>query len=312
MNYGYLDCYKLLYGTSQFPYWFIFQACYSCYVTHKSIESLRKTPNLFFRQLIIAFCMTFAPREIFAFAFKKLSPIKHNPQSIIIFLGIYGLICIKPIYKIINFFAKLIGMAQGVNVARFFTLALRNIKGIPAELILPIAIIFSVMDQLIEFIFSTIFKTKESEVSNKNYIIIAGFFNSIYWLYSHRNYFTQYIGLHSVYFPGLILALVLSASNSTFSVFVQNDSQQQRNELQQNGQSNVENDQVNQNVNLEEQNKNLTNLVLQLQKKIQDTESLKSEIDQLKKELEEERQRAKEDHDKLTAEIQRLNSVSKQ
>lgn len=160
MNYGYLDCYKLLYGTPQFPYWFIFQACYSCYVTHKSIESLRKTPNLFFRQLIIAFCMTFAPREIFAFAFKKLSPIKHNPQSIIIFLGIYGLICIKPIYKIINFFAKLIGMAQGVNVARFFTLALRNIKGIPAELILPIAIIFSVMDQLIEFIFSTIFKTK--------------------------------------------------------------------------------------------------------------------------------------------------------
>lgn len=294
-SYGYLEYYKFLYGTSQFPYWFLIQAVFSCYVVNKTIENIRKTKLLYAQQLLTAFLMTFMPREIFAHMFKKLSPIKHNPQSIIIFLGIYSLMCIPQIYKIINFFAKIVGMGQGVNIARFFTLALRNIKGIPVQLILPASVIFSVMDQLINLLFRTVYKQKDAEICNKNTILRASIINTIFWLFTHRNYFTQYIGIHSLHFSALILALALSTSNSTYSVFIQDNEGQQP---QQNTED--ENDVVSENMRLKQ-------LIIQIQEKNKkDINELNEEIDRLKLQLFETQQKAKEDHDRLTDEIQHL------
>lgn len=286
MTRGYLDYYKFLYGTPQFPGWFMVQSLFSCYVVHKNVENTRKTKFVYIRQLLTAFLMTYTPREIFAFAFKKPSAILRNPQSIIIFLGIYVLMCIPQIYKIINFFAKFIGIAQGINIARFFTLSLRNIRRVPVNFILPVAVIFSLMDQLIELLFRSIYKYKEPEICNKNTILRASIINTIFWLCTNRNYLTKYIGLHSMYFSALVLALFLSVSNSTFSAFVQDSNAAQQQQRERTRGDATYDDQLN--------NANLNLLIAQIHERYRkEIDDLNAEIDRLKLELFEAQQKAK-------------------
>lgn len=294
VNHGYLDYYKFLYGTPQFPYWFIIQSAFSCYVALRSIRNIRKTKLIYVQQLLLAFMMTFLPRELFALLFKKLSPIIHNPQSIIIFIGIYILMCIPQLFTIVSFFAKIIGMAQGVNIARFFTLSLRNIKGVSKQFILPISLAFSIMDQVIELFYRTVSKTEETEACTKGTIIRALIFNTIFWMSTNRNYFTQYIGLHQIHFPALFLAFALSVSNSAHPIHDRSTQQQQNYET--NNNDDVVFDAVEENKRLKES----------LRLKDLEIDQLKAEIERLKSDLLDTQKKAKEDHDNLLNEIQHL------
>ena len=215
---GYKTLYKPIFGTPQFPFWLIIQCLYSCYVVHRSFLRKPRTPPMIVKQIVVSFCMVFLPREIFAFMFSKLSPIIHNPLSIVCFVLVALAMNFFPFdvfYKATNSMYSLLGLLMGLNQTRFFTLILRSVKGMSSVKLVPIALLFTVMDQLIEISLRTLFKGNETKMSNLTTVFRTSVFSGVFWLATHDNLLSPYIGRYQIYVPALILGLVLGIANGT-------------------------------------------------------------------------------------------------
>ena len=225
---GYKAIYIPIFGTPQFPVWFVVQATWACYVVHRSC--LRKPKGFFMwiRQAILAFAMTFAPREIMALVLRKQSPIAHNPISVGIFAAIFVVLTLCPYniaYKILSFLYPVIGFLQGYNQTRLFTLCLRSLKGFANVQTVPIALGFTVSDQIIEFMLRPLFSGVETKMSNPGTIFTTCVSATVFWLGTHENQFTESIGLYPIQIPALVLGLILGISNA-ISIFGQTDEEE--------------------------------------------------------------------------------------
>ena len=218
-NGGFKDIYKLIFGSPQFPFWFTIQAIWSCYVVCLSTMKQRRTIMLWIKQLIISAMLTFLPRELFAFIFHKLSPILHNPSRIGIYLVVFMLLTYSPMdifYKITNVLYYFIGLMQGLNQARLFSLIIRSTRNYNSFQMVSIAILFVIMDQLLEIITRLLVtKGEETKVSNRLTIFRTGIISLLFWLITHNNPLTKYIGLYQIYIPALIYSFVLGLLNSS-------------------------------------------------------------------------------------------------
>ncbi|OHT17313.1 hypothetical protein TRFO_12452 [Tritrichomonas foetus] len=215
---GYIELYKLIYGTPQFPFWFCLQAIWSCYVVHRSCLKKKRTISLYIRNFLLCSAMTFAPREIFAYLFHKLSPVVHNPVTLVIFIGIYLAVFLSPyniVYQIINILYYFIGFLQGAHQTRFFTLILRTVKNIDPLRLLPIAIVFTISDQLIELFFRPILGGAETKMSNGVTIFRTCIFTLLFWITTYENSMSKYIGKYSIHITALVLSFALGLFNAS-------------------------------------------------------------------------------------------------
>lgn len=215
---GYIELYKIIFGTPQFPYWFTLQAIWSCYVVHRSTKHHKKTFSLWLRNLLISAAMSYAPRELFAYLFHKHSPITNNPQMSLVFLGIYLSISLCPqniVYKILTVLYYFIGFLQGANQTRFFTLIVRVQKEISPFYLILIAMLFTIMDQLIELVFRPILDGDETKMSNFSTMARTCLFSIIFYLSTYQNYLTKFIGKYNIHVTALVLAFTLGLFNAS-------------------------------------------------------------------------------------------------
>ncbi|OHS94357.1 hypothetical protein TRFO_11222 [Tritrichomonas foetus] len=187
---GATEVYKLIFATQQFPFWSTIQAVWSCYVVHRSCRKKCSSSNwlqwvfLKIRNFILAFLITFSQRELFAFLFQKPSPLMRNHYLFYVFVGVF--ISMQILYPIVNFFYIFLGMLQGANQMRFFTLILRSVKGLDNVQIVPLAIFFGIMDQFIEFFLRPLLSGVQTKMSNEESIATTSFFFFLYWLVSNK------------------------------------------------------------------------------------------------------------------------------
>lgn len=212
---GYKDVYRLIFGAPQFPIFSTVQAAFSCFVVHRSFIEKKRSFTLELRKLIISFLMTFASRELFAYVFKKQSPLQHYPMTLAIFFAVYVLMNFFPgdlVYKLCSGLYYFVGLANGFNQVRYFTLALRQVKKFPefaGPRGLPVAIMFAAFDQVIEAILRPLFKGDDSKISNVGSVIKTGLAMSVYWCSTNHNYFSKWVPLRDQQMAALVLGLGL-------------------------------------------------------------------------------------------------------
>jgi len=216
-NGGYKEVYTLVFGMPQYPFWFIIQAIWCGFVIRRSY---RETVTTFQRkviQVLISLIMIFSSRELLALLLHKASPITHYPAQAGIASAITILIQWSPfdlVYKILNLLYYFIGMLQGFNQARLFTLVLRNTKAMPVYQSLGISILMTVFEYAFEIITRKMFSGKETKMSKGSTIFRTTLFCVVFFLATHVTPLTKYIGYYQVQLPALALAFALGAFNS--------------------------------------------------------------------------------------------------
>ena len=213
---GYKDVYKPIFGSPQFPFWFGVQAMWACYVVHRSCRLKPRGVLNWIKKLILAFAVTFAPRELMAMVMRKASPIAHNPVSVGVFGAIFFVVSLCPYdvaYKVINFCYPVLGLLQGYNQTRLFTLILRAKLNLNNVQLVPLAIGFAVLDQVIEFFFRPLFGGVETNMSSPKSIFMTGISMLVFWLGTHENPYTSTIGIYPIQVSALVLGLVLGVFN---------------------------------------------------------------------------------------------------
>ena len=213
---GYKILYKPIFGTPQFPIWFLIQCVHSCYIAHRVFLNKPKTGQTFAKEIFMSFAMVFFPRELFALVFSKLSPILHNPLSIAVFFVVSFAMNFLPFeifYKVTTTLYSLLGLLMGFNQTRFFTLILRSVKNVSNIQLVPTALFFTVLDQIIEIGLRTLFNGEETNMSNPKTVSRTCIFSCIFWLATHDNWLSPYIGKYHVYIPALLLGLSIGIAN---------------------------------------------------------------------------------------------------
>ncbi|KAH0788825.1 hypothetical protein GPJ56_007507 [Histomonas meleagridis] len=161
--------------------------------------------------------MTFLPREIFAYISHKKSPTTSNPLILAIFGGVFVAMTLSPFdifYKLTRLLYYFLGILQGINQTRLYTLILRTTQ-ILGNRSLVIALTFATMDQVLEIITRPLLGGQETRMSNITTVIRNLIFSSVYYASTHKTPFTKYIGYHRHYIPALILAFITGTSNAT-------------------------------------------------------------------------------------------------
>ena len=216
---GYRDVYQLLFGSAQFPFWSTVQAVWACFLIKRSYEK-KETSSMFSKiyQYFISFIITFGTREILAVFLHKLSPLIHYPKQFLIFNTIFILINFFPfslVHKLINIFYYFLGMLQGINQARLFTLVIRNTKNMPIYQSLLISFFVINFDYINEIISRKLFKGFKTNISHFIVIFRTILFSLIFYLVTTKNMFNQYLGFYQVHLPALALCFVLGAFGSS-------------------------------------------------------------------------------------------------
>lgn len=215
------ELYKYAFGSTQFPIWFTIQSLYSIYIVHRSYLGKKRTNVMkavnIFVQFIESAAMTFAPRELLSVILSKQSPIRHNPQSIYIFLIIFILMNLSPydiVYKIINAFYYFVGFLQGFNQVRLYTLILRTMKYLEPVQLVPIAVAFTVGDIFIECFMRMVFNATLTPMSNGSLMLETSILLVSFWFLTNRNDFTDSIGIYPRIPATLTLGVVLGGLNA--------------------------------------------------------------------------------------------------
>lgn len=222
--------YRDLFSTKQFPFWFSIRALWCIYVVHRSNVGPRRSFGRKFMNVIVQFVvssmMTFLPREAIAYIFKRQSPILANTECIPLYLSLFLIVNVSPfdiVFKVLNAFYFVLGLLQGVNQAKLFTMIIKWLahltKSNSAFQFITFAVGFTVMDQFIEMISRFLTKARETPMCNFSSVLKTTFMCSFYWMITHRNRFTQYIGLYPEMQAQIMLALGIGIMNATCQIF---------------------------------------------------------------------------------------------
>jgi hypothetical protein len=220
---GHRDFYRMLFAQPQYPIFFSIQAIWSCYVVHRSTLSKPKSIFSTIKQFILAFAMTFLPREGISLILGRPSTLSEHPRNALgIFLVIFIVMTSSPfdiVYKTVNLMYYVLGLAQGFNQIRLFTTIIRNTeKDMEAIQHIPLALVFTVGDQGIEAIFRPLISGEETRLSNGLTIFFTAVSSWILWLVTHRNRFTQYLGLYGHQLAALTCGFALGMFNASMNI----------------------------------------------------------------------------------------------
>ena len=218
---GYKQIYDMIFVPSQFPIFFAFQALWSCLVVMRSNQRKEKGPFFFVATFLQSAIITFLPREILALFLKKPSPLQHYSYQIVaIFVAAYIisaliLLISSKISFFFNFALYFAGLVQGANQARLFTLILRNHSHFKSiEYTLGAALLFTVLDQVLEILLRQLMNGKETKASNLSTVTRSTVFLSLFWAATHRNRFSNLLGFYNFKKSALTLALALGVFNA--------------------------------------------------------------------------------------------------
>ena len=185
-NAGPKEVFRLINDSNQFPFFFVIQAIWCCYVMKKSYNQSKKTDQSAqknFAKLnfcfLVALVMTFSSRELVAVITKRnASPIRSKPLQIPIFVLIFALMNFIPfdiIFKIVDVMYYFLGLLQGFNQMRLFLRVIEYSKkgnlyqtNFQSYFIATGAIIF---EYVIECSMRRIIRTSPTKVSNGRAII---------------------------------------------------------------------------------------------------------------------------------------------
>lgn len=219
VRYGHKPLYKLAFSTPQFPYWFVAQAVYACYAVKRSFARRPRSLSVLFKKLFISFAMTFTSRELYAYLFDKLSPINRNPQTLGVFFVVFILMNMSPwdlVYKLTGAMFMMVSLAQGFNQVRYLTLLLRHLSRFPefyGAAGLPVAIGFTVLDNVVEIVLRVMLNGEETAVTSMGRLIFGTMLMALFWAGTNQNYFTRYLGIHPKQMSALTLGFALALSN---------------------------------------------------------------------------------------------------
>jgi hypothetical protein len=207
--------YKIVFGSAQFPVWFIAHSVWCCTLVHRSyIRKDRSTLNSL-KQLITSAAMVFASRELSAFLLRKGSPVLENPLLPPIFLAVFILITSMPwdlFYKIVTFagISNWNAMLEGFNQIRYFTLILRLAKSGSFWQKVQLAIMLVVLDQMIEMTLRWIFGGDETPLSSPGNLLFTMLALGGYILATKRVFDIEYLGKANPHTAALTIGLILS------------------------------------------------------------------------------------------------------
>ena len=182
---GTKEVYNTIYKTRQFPFFFIIQTLWCCYLAKKSFlfsekpkQTQEKKILRLIMQFVLALVLVFSSREIVAILTKKKSPLRSNPKQMFVFIIIFALFNFIPyhlFYRIVDVLYYFLGLLQGINQMRLFihTIAYSNTGHIYQTygmkyILATISIIF---EYVVESSMRRIMKTAETNVSNNRVII---------------------------------------------------------------------------------------------------------------------------------------------
>lgn len=129
-NAGTLEVFKFMNNSPQYPFFFIVESLWCCYLVKKSITAKKNSHKRHVNQIfqiilsfLVAFVMTFTSREITSNVFHKPSPLVTNKLQLPIFIAIGVLMLVSPydvFFKLTNLLYYFLGLFQGINEMRIF------------------------------------------------------------------------------------------------------------------------------------------------------------------------------------------------
>lgn len=221
---GYIDLYKLIFGTPPFPFWFVVHCIWSCYVVRLSAtKRQRKHPVMkFIWHFLAAFGMVFATKEFLAFFMKRPSPIVQRPMSLAIFAVVFLLFEYCPgnlVFKLTSNLSYFLGMMEGMYQMRLFTLCLRNIRIVKGGFCLAFSLFLGLLDQMIESMFRLVGRGLGSNASGFGYSLRSFLIFLTYWFITHENSWTPIIGTKPIIPMALIFTLIQGLMNVFSLIF---------------------------------------------------------------------------------------------
>jgi hypothetical protein len=223
MKGGYHEIYKYIFGSPQWPFWFVVQCVWSCYVVRRSCSRQSRTVMNCVKQIFVACLMTFGSRELFGFLWKRPSPIRTHPEALGIFSVVFFVMTFSPfnvVFKVITFATLPLGLAQSFNVMRYYTLMHRAAKTLDRLNRLPVSVGFAVLDQVLEILLRGFLSGVETRLSNGQSVIITSFATVGWWLSTRRTKFTKWVGLHDANLSALVAGFILGVANSASAASV--------------------------------------------------------------------------------------------
>ena len=181
--------YKVVFGTSPFPFWFTVNCIWVCHIIH---ISYRRRNFIFDAALnfVITFLAVFIPRELYAFVMYKPSPIGAHPAS----LAIHGLISALYTFapgdifaQFISTFSLALGLLQGAYQMRTLCFGLRNITYLDGFGCFICSALWATIDQLVMSVVRTISGARPTSVTGILYWIRTIFVFTAYWAVTHEN-----------------------------------------------------------------------------------------------------------------------------
>lgn len=229
---GYIDLYKIIFGTPPFPFWFIVHCVWSCYVVRLSgtVKQNKKPVMRFIWHFCTAFGMVFATKEFLAFFMKRPSPIKARPISLAVFAVIFLFIEYCPGNLGVNLVSSLsyfLGLLEGMYQMKLFTLCLRNIRIVKGGFCLAFSLFLALLDQMIESMFRTAAGGLGKHASGLGYSLRTLMIFVSYWLITHENNWTPFIGIKPIIPMALVFTFVQGLMNA-FSLIISKPSQKSK------------------------------------------------------------------------------------
>ena len=171
------DLFNLMFKSPQYPFWFYVQTLWSCYVVRKSCSKKKKSVFLFIKNFVLCFMMIFLQRELFGLFINVTTPLQKNFSIFYIYSFIFVVFFLIPFNFnsiILSLFFVFITFLYGFNQARIFTLVLRNApRDFDPFQLLPLCIIFGILDQFFEFFFRPLLSGNDTKLSNEKTMFIS-------------------------------------------------------------------------------------------------------------------------------------------
>jgi hypothetical protein len=215
--------YKMIFGSPQFPVWFVAHSVWCCAAVHRTYLKKPRTILNSLKQLITSAAMVFVSRELSAFVLKRPSPIKENPLLLPIFLAVFILLTAMPwdlFYKIVTLFgvSNITGTLEGFNQIRYFTLLLRASAKYTYWQGVQFAVSLTLTDQMIEMGFRWFFGADESPMSGSTSMGVTMVAWGGYVLATKKVIDAPYVGTVNPHVAALAVGMLLALRNSSSMV----------------------------------------------------------------------------------------------
>lgn len=209
------DIYTFIFGSAPFPFWFVVQATWWCYLIFRSCVYFSSNGLMVVKKLVVCFSAVFASREFYAFVTQSPSPIITRFMSLPTFLLIFILFNFTNgnVYYLFNKIRPILAIFASLEQIRYFTLILRLSSKFNGNIKLFVALFFGFFDQFFTSVLLFSFRWNNLHPSSFITLIRSIVVSSLYWMATRESYITPYVGTFPIRQASLVLCLVQSILN---------------------------------------------------------------------------------------------------